>query len=330
LLGDRVAAATRELDAWIERFPVVAEVLDIWRRGRKVRGDGPEAAVDLAAAARAVAARAEDAGYERILRRESVRLFGDSKRLERLTPWLEVLATGELAATGLSREEVWSAIGLRREPQPMLLAGTGTVALSAAPMPAVRVIHAGVRCLLVPDEPAVATLPLVRPYLGLPVERVHAVATAATCVLTIENLATFHETALAAAYAPVLLIYTGGMPSPAWRAAYVRILRGLAAALPVHHWGDIDEGGFRIAAVLAGAAREAGCTLQPWLMSPSDLAPDVPGASVPAPASLARMCRWAERAGWSEVSEALQHHPLQLEQESLDPRWPAGSDRVRS
>jgi hypothetical protein len=65
-------------------------------------------------------------------------------------------------------------------------------------------------------------------------------------------------------------------------------------------------------------------------MSPADLAPDVPGASVPAPASLARMCRWAERAGWSEVSEALQHHPLQLEQESLDPRWPAGSDRVRS
>jgi hypothetical protein len=317
LLGDQVAAAARELDPWTARFPVIAEVLDAWCRGRKVRGAGPEAAIDLAAAATAVAARGEDAGHERILRRESVRLFGDSKRLERLTPWLEVLATGELAATGLSREEVWSAIGLRREPQPLLLAGTGTVVLSAAPAPAVQL-----RCPHVLDEPTAATLPLVRPYLGLPVERVQAVAAAATCVLTIENLATFHETALAATDAPVLLIYTGGMPSPAWRAAYVRILRGLAAPLPVHHWGDIDEGGFRIAAVLAGAAREAGCTLRPWLMSPADLAPDVPGASVPAPASLARMCRWAERAGWSELAEALRRQPLQLEQESLDPRWP--------
>jgi hypothetical protein len=186
-----------------------------------------------------------------------------------------------------------------------------------------------VRCLHVPDEPVDATLPLVRPYLGLPVERVRAVATAAACVLTIENLATFHETALAATDAPVLLIYTGGMPSPAWRAAYVRILHDLAAPLPIHHWGDIDEGGFRIAAVLAGAAREAGFALRPWLMSPFELAPDVPGASTPAPASLARMCHWAERAGWGEVSEALQRHPLQLEQESLDPRLPAGSDRVR-
>jgi hypothetical protein len=325
LLGDQVDAAERELDSWIERFPVIAEVLEAWRRGRKVRGGGPEAAVDLAAAAVAVAARAADAGHERILRRESVRLFGDSKRLERLTPWLEVLASGELAATALSPEEVWSAIGLRREPQPMLLAGIGAVVLGGAPVPAVRLIHAGVRCLHVPDEPAVATLPLVRPYMGLPVERVQAVTTAATCVLTIENLATFHETALAATGAPVLLIYTGGMPSPAWRAAYVRILRGLGAPLPVYHWGDIDEGGFRIAAVLAGDAREAGFTLGPWLMSPSELAPDIPGASAPAPAVLARMCRWAERAGWSEVSEALRHHPLQLEQESLDPRLPAGS-----
>jgi len=330
LLGEQVATAARELDPWAARFPVIAEVLEAWRRGRKVRGGGPEVAVDLAAAATAVAARGEDAGHERILRRESVRLFGDSKRLERLTPWLEVLATGELAATGLSREEVWSAIGLRCEPQPMLLAGTGTVLLSGAPAPAVHLTHPGVRCLHLPDEPADATLPLVRPYLGLPVERVQAVATAAACVLTIENLATFHETALAAMNAPVLLIYTGGMPSPAWRAAYVRILRGVAAPLPAYHWGDIDEGGFRIAAVLAGAAREAGITLRPWLMSPSDLAPDVPGTSQPAPASLARMCRWAERAGWSEVSEALRHHPLQLEQESLDPRLPAGSVCVQS
>ena len=41
-----------------------------------------------------------DGGGERILRKESVRLFGSrrSKHLERLTPWLELLVSGDLAA----------------------------------------------------------------------------------------------------------------------------------------------------------------------------------------------------------------------------------------
>nr|WP_245187980.1 Wadjet anti-phage system protein JetD domain-containing protein [Frateuria flava] len=188
----------------------------------------------------------------------------------------------------------------------MLLAGDGTVDLAGT------------------------TLPLVRPYLGLPVERVQAVATRAACVLTIENLATFHEAAVVAAGAPVLLIYTGGMPSPAWRAAYVRILRGMDAQPSVLHWGDIDEGGFRIAAVLAQAVKDAACVLRPWMMSPADLPPDAPGAREPTAASLARMCRWAERAGWNVVAEALRRRPVQLEQESLVPLLPTGSVCTRS
>jgi hypothetical protein len=155
LLDDRVAQASGLLQPWRERFPIIGEVLETWRAHRKLRGHGPEAAVDVADAARAVAARLDDAGNERILRRESVRLFGDSKRIEKLTPWLEILVTGELAATGLSKDEVWSAIGLRREPQPKLLAGDGSVQLVEA------------------------TLPLVRPYLGLPAESVRGVTTTA-------------------------------------------------------------------------------------------------------------------------------------------------------
>ena len=306
LLGDQVAAAARELEPWIARFPVIAEALEAWGQGRRVRGVGAEAPADLAAAARAVAAREEDAGHERVLRRESARLLGDSKRLERLSAWLDLLVTGELAASGWPKEDVWAAIGLRREPQPMLLAGDGTVDLAGT------------------------TLPLVRPYLGLPVEHVQAVATRAACVLTIENLATFHEAAVVAAGAPVLLIYTGGMPSPAWRAAYVRILRGMDAQPSVLHWGDIDEGGFRIAAVLAQAVKDAACALRPWMMSPADLPPDAPGAREPTAASLARMCRWAERAGWNVVAEALRRRPVQLEQESLVPLLPTGSVCTRS
>lgn len=299
LLHDRVAEAARRLAPWRGRFPVLDEAIATWRQGRKLRGSGPEAAVELADAARATAARADDTGHERILRRESVRIFNDSKRLEKLTPWLEILVTGELAATGLAREEVWSAIGLRREPHPLLLAGRGTVTL------------------------ADATLPLVRPYLGLPVESVQAVATPARCLLTIENLASFHDATRADGAGDVLLLYTGGMPSPAWRAAYARILRGLTPDAAVFHWGDIDEGGFRIAAVLAATARSAGRSLRPWSMSPCDVPTQARRhVDAPSPSTLTAMRRFAERAGWPALADALQRDPLQLEQESLDPVLP--------
>lgn len=306
LLDDRMAEAASGLAAWVERFPVLADVLDAWRSGRKLRSCGPEAARDLADAAIAVAARADDAGHERILRRESVRLFGDSKRLEKLTTWLELLVTGELAATGLSKDEVWSAIGLRREPQPLLISGSGQVVLT----------DAGV--------------PLVRPYLGLPVESVQSVTVTADYVLSIENLASFHDAALSPDAAAGLLLYTGGMPSPAWRTAYARILESLPSTCPVYHWGDIDEGGFRIAAVLAGVARGAGRVLQPWLMSPTDLdasvlrVADVPSASV-----LAAIRHWASRAGWEPLAQALAQRPIRLEQERLDPVMPAPESSTR-
>lgn len=296
LLDARTAVAEATVQPWRARFPVVDHVLHAWRSNRKMRGQGPEAAADLADAARAVAAlQDEAAGGERILRRESVRLFGDSKRLERLTPWLELLVTGEPAASALSREEIWSAIGLRREPQPLLLSGIATVRL---------------------DD---CELPLARPYLGLPVESLRAVATQARFLLTVENLASFHDAARAPGVGAGLLLFTGGMPSPAWRRAYARILQGLPATADLYHWGDIDEGGFRIASVLAAAAEEQGRRLQPWLMSPAAL-PQAVAAAANAPDArvLDAMCRWAMRAGWPEVAECLRLQPIKLEQESLD------------
>ena len=299
LLDARVTEAERYLGAWIVRFPVLAEVIATWHRGRKVRGCGPEAAQSVALAAKAVAARGDDAGHDRVLRRESVRLFNDSKQLEKLTPWLEILVTGELTSAGLAREEVWSAVGLRREPQPLLLAGVGAVTLVDA------------------------TLPLVRPYLGLPMESIQGVATPARCLLTIENLASFHDAASVNGSGEVLLLYTGGMPSPAWRAAYTRILRALVPEAEVLHWGDVDEGGFRIAAVLSGVVRDVGRTLRPWRMSPEALPQDiVDAAAKPPDSTLQAMCRWATQSGWDDVARSLKNRPMQLEQEKLDPSVP--------
>ena len=283
-----------------QRFPVIAEVLATWRTGRKVRGHGPEAATDLADAARAVGTLLADARSERILRKASIVLFGDSKRLEALTAWFDLLVTGELASSGLEDEQVWSALGLRKEPQPLLLAGQGTVEL---------------------DDGSRHVLP--RHWLGFPVDAVRGITTEACALLSIENLASFHEAAALRGDAPVLLLYTGGMPSPAWRAAYSRLLAGLPAATALYHWGDIDRGGFRIAARLADAATAAGRCLQPWLMSPEQLPADiVANAKPPSPAVLNTMCDWARRAGWSEVAAALRHTSLLLEQECLSPCLP--------
>ena len=299
LRGDRVAEARALLAPWLSSHPVLCEVLERWTHGKPVRGHGPEAAPALRDALHAVDCRRADDYAERILRRESVRMFGDSKRLERLTPWLDLVSTGELAPSGLHEHDVWGSLGLRREPQPMLVAGLGEVEL------------ADVR------------LPLCRPYLGLPVDAVRSIASDARYLLTIENLASFHDAArmLAATGSPGLLVYTAGMPSPSWRALYRRILAGLPDATEVYHWGDIDEGGFRIAATLAADVREQGRTLRPWLMSPSTIAEPQRAGKAPT-AAATRMAYWAGAAGWDTIATELATNPLRIEQEALDPLLP--------
>lgn len=298
LLSARVVQAAAQLADSAAAFPVVHEVLDAWTRGRQVRGHGPEAARDIADAAKAVVACRGDDTQERLLRRESVRIFRDSKRLEALSPWLDLLLTGELTASGLDNAQIWSALGLRREPQPVLVAGHGTAILPQT------------------------TIALCRPYLGLPVDAVRTIETQARYVLTIENLTSFHDAARVLPDDDALLIYTGGMPSPAWRAFFARLLGSMPADCRLYHWGDIDEGGFRIAAQLAMVANADGRRLSPWLMSPQDFDIDALDAEAPSAACLKKMTYWADKAGWQQIASALQQTPIRIEQEAIDPRFP--------
>lgn len=303
LLSAQVMQAAAQLVDSVPAFPVVQDVLDAWARGRQVRGHGPEVARDIADAAKAVLACRGDDTQERLLRRESVRIFRDSKRLEALSPWLDLLLTGELTASGLDNAQIWSALGLRREPQPVLVAGQGLAILPQT------------------------TIALCRPYLGLPVDAVRTIETQARYVLTIENLTSFHDAARAlpdvALYdGDALLIYTGGMPSPAWRAFFSRLLGSLPVDCSLYHWGDIDEGGFRIAAQLATVANADGRTVLPWLMSPQDLDTAALDAEAPSAACLKKMTYWADKAGWPQIASALQRTPIRIEQEAIDPRFP--------
>jgi hypothetical protein len=298
LLSAQVETAAAALASLRDTHPILNTVLEAWRGGRQVRGHGPDAAAKLVLAAKAIDARRDDAALERLLRRESVRIFGDSKRLEALTPWLELLLTGELTPSGLDDAQIWSALGLRREPQPVLVAGHGIVVL------------------------ADASIALCHPYLGLPVDAVRSIQTRARYVLTIENLTSFHDAARALPDRDGLLIYTGGMPSPAWRHFFERLLESLPAQTVLYHWGDIDEGGFRIAAHIAAIAARYDRSIHPWLMSPQDIERSDRPAQQPSHACLLKMVDWAERAGWQQIASALIQDPIRVEQEAVDPRFP--------
>jgi predicted N-acetyltransferase YhbS len=71
---------------------------------------------------------------------------------------------------------------------------------------------------------------------------------AAHAVVTVENLTSFSEIAVAKP-ASILAIFTGGFASPTV-ISLLRNIRGAHSDLPFYHWGDLDAGGLRILAHL--------------------------------------------------------------------------------
>ncbi|WP_167285049.1 DUF2399 domain-containing protein [Paraburkholderia sp. Cy-641] len=289
------AQARASLAGWFETFPVLESVFSRWESLYKVRGIGPERAMDWADAAAVIVHMTHDTRVREEdlpIREVSAKLFLDSKRIEQLTAPLDVLLSGDIEAEPRVPSDVWAEVGLRREDQPVRLAG------------AVVVRRQRVSALL--DTP----------YGAFPAPTVLGIDGAPAFVLTIENQTTFYSEAKRRADDNVLLIYTAGMPSPAWRAMYERLLADLPSGTPVLHWGDVDEGGFRIAANVAEAARRAGHVLQPYRMSPADIPEDrrrpVAGGQA------GRMRAFAAKAGWAELAVVLAESEFTAEQEVLD------------
>lgn len=297
LLGEvphahRVQAAKATISAHFAEFPVLMDVLSFWDRLKKVRGTGPEAAADWASACDVIAyCRLQVAGgaTETPVRDASARLFKDSKRIEALVPCLDLLLMANAEADARPESEVLQELGLYREQQPARLAGDVVVRRERG------------------------AFPLDRPYCALPPSTVLGLESAPSRVLTIENLTTFHVWARQYCDSDVLCIYTAGMPSPGWSRMYERLLAGVSAGTPVHHWGDVDEGGFRVAAVLSRCATDAGKVLLPWRMHPAD----VPESQRrPAPTrTVDQMVKYAGEAGWGEIALALGEARIVAEQE---------------
>lgn len=290
----RFEKATLKLAPLLSDFPVLEEVLARWASLKKVRSFGPEDAQDWVDAARIIrfmTAARENRSVDEPIREVSARLFKDSKRIEKLVAPVDVLLTGDIDAEIRDPLDVWQEIGLFREEQPVRMAG--------------RVIIERTRVAALLDEP----------YGAFSASSVIGLVSRPKLVMTIENQTTFHSEARRRNSEETLLIYTAGMPTPAWRAMYVRLLKSLPQDIPIYHWGDIDEGGFRIAAILVHEARSAGRTVKPWKMHPDDVPQDMRVEA--RPHTLERIQRFASAAGWEELGVNVAQAGFTVEQEAL-------------
>jgi hypothetical protein len=294
--ADQLAQTVALLEPLKMDFPVIQDVIGRWIGMAKVRGLGPQdvsAWIDAAKTIRACADRELDA-IAAPVREFSARLFLDSKRIEMLTPQLDVLLSGSVEHSPRAATEVWQELGLFREEHPVLLAG---------------------HVLIARDR---STGLIDAPYMGLPAATIQGVASTISDVITIENKTTFHSEAKRHQDDKVLLIYTAGMPSPSWRAMYGRLLGTLPPTTAINHWGDVDEGGFRIASTIAAVARLAGFALQPYRMSPEDVPLEWRVRATER--TLERIFHFAFAAGWPELGQAVREAGFVAEQEALNLR----------
>ena len=292
--ADQLAQTVAQLEPLKTDFPMIQEVIGRWTGMAKVRGLGPQDAsawIDAAKAIRACAARNQDS-ISAPVREFSARLFQDSKRIEALTAQLDVLLCGSVEESPRAATQVWQELGLFREEHPVLLAGN---------------VHIG---------RARSTGLIDAPYMGLPAATILRVTSSIAEVITIENKTTFHSEAKRRQDEKVLLIYTAGMPSPGWRAMYGRLLKSLPQDTPIYHWGDVDEGGFRIASTIATVANDAGFTLQSYRMSPEDVPLEMQVRA--SERTLARIYHFACAAGWPKLGRAVREAGFVAEQEMLE------------
>ncbi|MGP1667167.1 MAG: hypothetical protein ACTS5I_14940, partial [Rhodanobacter sp.] len=96
--ADQLAQTIGRLEPLKAEFPVILDVIWRWTGMAKIRGMGPQDAgawIDAAKTIRACAARSQNT-IAAPVREFSARLFLDSKRIEALTPQLDILLSGSV------------------------------------------------------------------------------------------------------------------------------------------------------------------------------------------------------------------------------------------
>lgn len=222
----------------------------------------------------------------RDLRTYSGQVTGNSKLLERYASRVVgfLKQAGQLDPA-LSDNDAMATLGLEKFPQPVLIAGPVCVANA--------------------DFSDMA-------YVGIPPEQAALIQPVGNTrsVITIENLASFNRHVREARRLDDVAIFTGGFPSRAVSAALVAISKWPGIDR-VYHWGDIDEGGLRIALHLTSILP---VPVFPHLMSPTLAC--LHGIA----AKASKKVELAVNHPWQSLAEFLGGDGAKfLEQEKVDP-----------
>jgi len=293
------AANTRQrvLDALPDLLPELRQALDTttaeWtlhrRPIRDISLDSTEEITLLFKVAQALMTRGRDSDID--IRTFSRRNAGNSKFLDgRIGKVADIMRLAVTTPEYLNSDEIFAFYGVKRYPQPCLVAGSVTYKGNA-----------------LPAEPYVGVAPEMAPYLN--------VANQPKWLLTVENLASFNRQVREAGGGGII-IYTGGFPSEPTLAAILALAK--ATTCPVFHWGDIDHGGIKIAYRIEQALTRVGRKLRLHMMSPEHARRGERIAS----ANVFRKFGEGESAVADLVAYMASQDARQLEQEELDPTIP--------
>jgi hypothetical protein len=294
-LASKVEVAKSAFAAHLDRFPVLVEVLSKWESACNVRKAGPESFnewLDAITAINAARRRLQNDSISLPIRQFSTKYLKRSKKAETLTPFVDVLLSDSITSHPRTEAHVWHELDIFREEQPVLMAGSVNIKRTRL------------------------TAFLDIPYSGFHADAVLSVESNIDKILTIENLTTFHDYAKKFSDKQTLIIYTAGMPSPSWVRMYLRLVQSVDHSVSIEHWGDIDEGGFRIAAFIAQNLKSVGLTLLPHTkMSPSHIQAE---DRVEAKESVvSKMVKYCQLAGWNALASEIKEAKITQEQEGI-------------
>jgi len=295
LQQDKLKLASKKLSAYIPEFPVLNEILQQWSTLSNARGLSPDKTdyfIDAIKAIKYCYEQIEKKGEIVLpIREASVKLFNSSKKLEKLVLPIDILLTNSIEAKTRTPEEVWHELGLLRQEHPVRLSGN----------------------VIIQRERLSAYIDT--PYIGLHANTILKLESIPKAILTIENLTTFHSEARKGCNNNILIIYTAGMPSPSWCEMYGRLIKDLPSETNVYHWGDIDEGGFRIAYRISQTTKKHHINLQPYKMHPSDIPKE--HRIEASQKTLDKIKYFTDKIGWNDLGEDIFRTKIIAEQESI-------------
>ncbi len=228
---------TKHLDELALPRSLVSEILSTYEKRRSVCGVPLRQCNDLINALRVAIAIASlnEAIEMRVL---SARCTSDSKWVERhleLTAWA---AASLVHVEGdFNPEELLLHLGVLAKPQPIMISAG---------------VDYNIHGEIGAHGPAI--------YLGLPTRGCNLMFDDARPIVLVENFTPFHQLCELDNERRLQIVYTGGFPSR----EVLRLLKQGATryqdSCTIYHWGDFDEGGFRILTYLA---REVSANIVP-------------------------------------------------------------------